>query len=130
MSNVKKVEVKTIPLNTALIFGLIALVVGFLAGNIYNMYKSGSSATAQAPSQNIDAQTSGRMFALEREVENNPGNQAAWLELGNLYFDTGKYQDAIRAYKKHLSLPLTRQSSSIQNTSMPVSTKELSSITM
>jgi cytochrome c-type biogenesis protein CcmH/NrfG len=108
MKKIKEVEVKYVTLNTALIIGLVGLIVGFIGGNIYSLYKSGSMGSRQASisnaAQNIDMEQSGRMLALEREVEKNPGNMAAWLELGNIYFDTGKHQDAIQAYSKFLSL--------------------------
>jgi len=108
MKKVKEVEVKYVTMNTALIIGLIGLVVGFIGGNIYSVYKSGSMGPRQAgmpgSSQNMTMEQSGRMLDLEREVEKNPGNTAAWLELGNLYFDTGKHQDAIQAYSKFLSI--------------------------
>jgi len=104
MTNVKKVEVKTISLNTALIIGLIALLIGFFGGNIYNAYKSGSGGVAQNPARNAPIQDSARMFALEQQLKSNPNNAAAWLELGNLYYDSDKYQDAIRAYTQYLSI--------------------------
>ena len=108
MKKVKEVEVKYVSLNTALIIGLVGLIVGFIGGNIYSLYKSGSLGSRQATipgsSQRISTEQSARMLALEREVERNPESQAAWLELGNLYFDTRKYQDAIRAYNQYLSL--------------------------
>ncbi len=108
MKKVKEVEVKYVTLNTALIIGLVGLIVGFIGGNIYSLYKSGSmrprlSGTPDV-SQNTTMEQSGRMLALEREVEKNPGNTAAWLELGNLYFDTGKHQEAIQAYVKYLEI--------------------------
>jgi tetratricopeptide (TPR) repeat protein len=108
MKKVKEVEVKYVTLNTALIIGLVGLIVGFIGGNIYSLYKSGSmgprQSNIQSSSQDISTAQSARMLSLEREVEKNPGNQVAWLELGNLYFDTGKHQDAIQAYSKYLSL--------------------------
>lgn len=108
MKKVKEVEVKYVTLNTALIIGLIALIVGFIAGNIYSLYKSGSFGPEQSisskPNQTISMDQSSRMLALERDVEKNPKSLAAWLELGNLYFDINKYQDAIRAYTQYLSL--------------------------
>ena len=108
MKKVKEVEVKYITLNTALIIGLVALIVGFILGNVYSLYKSGlmggKSINPTSPSQSVSMEQSGRMLALEREVENNPNSLAAWLELGNIYFDTGKFQDAIQAYSKYLSL--------------------------
>jgi cytochrome c-type biogenesis protein CcmH/NrfG len=108
MKKVKQVEVKYVTLNTALIIGLVGLIVGFITGNIYSLYKSGSMGSRQtiAPSssQSVSTAQSGRMLALEREVENNPDNVAAWLELGNLYFDTNRYNESIQAYSRYLNL--------------------------
>jgi len=108
MKKTEKVEVKYVTLSTALIIGLVGLIVGFLAGNIYSVYKSGpgASGSINMPNsvQNTSLQQSGQIFALEREAEKNPKNQAVWLNLGNLYFDTNKYQDAIRAYNKYIEL--------------------------
>jgi cytochrome c-type biogenesis protein CcmH/NrfG len=107
VKKVKEVEVKYITLNTALIIALVALIAGFILGNVYSLYKSGSlgrqSHSPQGSKQAISMDQSGRMLALEREVENNPSNMAAWLELGNLYFDTGKFGEAIQAYSRYLS---------------------------
>lgn len=107
MNKVKQVEVKYVTMNTAVIIGLVGLIVGFIAGNIYSIYKASSIGTDRAgivdTSQRITEQQSARMLQLEREVEKNPENMATWLELGNLYFDTGKYQDAIRTYNQYLS---------------------------
>jgi tetratricopeptide (TPR) repeat protein len=101
-------KVKHVTLNTTLIIGLACLIVGFIAGNIYSLYKSGSIGTKRAEvvssTQGVSAEQSTRMLMLEREVEKNPDGLASWLELGNLYFDTSKYQDAIRAYTQYLSL--------------------------
>ena len=108
MKKVKQADVKYVTLNTALIIGIVGLIVGFIAGNIYSLYKSGSIGPAQADiprsSPSISMAQSARLLELEREVEKNPSNPAAWLELGNLYFDTGKHQDAIRAYLKYLGM--------------------------
>lgn len=108
MKKTKEVEVKYVSLNTALIIGIIGLIIGFIAGNIYSLYKSGSMGSQQSgisdSSHSVSIDQSGRMLALEREVEKNPDNPAAWLELGNLYFDTNKHTDAIRAYTTYLDL--------------------------
>lgn len=108
MKKVKEVEVKYVTLNTALIIGLVGLIVGFIAGNIYSLYKSGSLGPRQtniaSSAQTVSTEQSARMLVLEREVEKNPGSLSAWLELGNLYFDANKYQDAIRAYTQYLNL--------------------------
>lgn len=104
MTNVKKVEIKTVSLNSALIIGLIALLIGFFGGNIYNAYKSDSAGASQNPARNAPIQDSARMFALEQQLKSNPNNAMAWMELGNLYYDAKKYQDSIRAYTQYLSI--------------------------
>jgi tetratricopeptide (TPR) repeat protein len=108
MKKVKQIEVKYVTLNTALIIGLVGLIIGFIAGNIYSLYKSGTIGPNQAniPSstQSISTAQSARMLSLQREVEKNSNNLQAWLELGNLYFDTNKYSDAIQAYTQYLNL--------------------------
>ena len=45
-----------------------------------------------------------RILALEREVAANPNNADAWAQLGNIWFDTGKYGKAIEAYEKSLAI--------------------------
>ncbi len=40
----------------------------------------------------------------EEEVRQTPENVEAWKHLGNLYFDVGKPEQAIRAYEKALAL--------------------------
>ena len=104
MGTTKKTEIKTVQLNTALIIALIALLIGFFIGNIYDELKSGPDTIKNASNPNSTGQSAARMFALERELEANPGSPSAWLELGNLYFDSNKHQDAIRAYTKYLDL--------------------------
>lgn len=102
MSQTKKTEIKTIQLNSALVIALVALLVGFFIGNIFDELKSGSPSSAASPGQSGDTQRQARMFSLERMLESNPNNPGAWLELGNLYFDSDKPRDAIRAYNTYL----------------------------
>ena len=40
----------------------------------------------------------------EEEVRKDPNDPEAWAHLGNLYYDTGKAQQAINAYEKSLAL--------------------------
>ncbi|MFZ0449337.1 MAG: tetratricopeptide repeat protein [Desulfatiglandaceae bacterium] len=101
--------------NTMLLISFICLAVGFFGGVVYTAYKSGSAVQVpglipqQAQQEGTQEKSAtedqaGEMLALEKEVGNNPANAGAWLRLGNLYFDTNNYQNAIRAYKKFLAL--------------------------
>ncbi|MGB2906973.1 MAG: tetratricopeptide repeat protein [Candidatus Aminicenantaceae bacterium] len=112
MKKQEKVEVQYIKQNTAMTIALVCLIVGFLGGIIYSTYKSGPSGRA-APAQmsapqpaapTMTPQQSQRILSLEKMVSADPKNQNAWLELGNLYFDSGNSQGAIRSYLKYLEM--------------------------
>jgi cytochrome c-type biogenesis protein CcmH/NrfG len=110
------VEIKSISLNTALTAAVVCLVVGFLAGVVYSTYKSGAAGTglpgtaptgaasAAAPSPRLSPQQAERILSLEKQVSADPNDRAAWLELGNLYFDSGNHQGSIRSYREFLEL--------------------------
>jgi len=112
MKKQEKVEVQYIKQNTAMSIALVCLVVGFLGGIIYSTYKSGTGgmtspgrvSAPQPAAPTMTPQQSQRILALEKVVSAEPGNQNAWLELGNLYFDSGNNQGAIRSYLKYLEM--------------------------
>lgn len=90
----------------------IALVTGFLFGVVFGVYKSGpgESILQSMPSQQteknqgISAEIAAKISELEKKVSENPDVIAAWINLGNLYFDTGNHEKAILAYTKSLEL--------------------------
>lgn len=98
---------------TTLVVALIALVVGFLGGVFYSAIQSGPTGpiqTASPPSQqqqqqsDLTSEQARQILALEQEVATNPTNVNAWIQLGNVYFDTDNYAKSIRAYEKSLEL--------------------------
>lgn len=114
---VSRAEGKTVKMETTVIIALVALVVGFFAGEIINLSKPGRSPVAvqtplpaqppsQMPSQmpSLTPQQGQRILELEKEVAGNPANAEAWAELGHLYFDSNDPKQAIRAYQKSLDL--------------------------
>ena len=90
----------------------IAVVVGFFAGVVFGIYKSETgkpprSAMFSQPAekeQKVSAEKAAEIFKLEKITKENPNDVAAWSSLGNLYFDTENYENAIRAYNKSLAL--------------------------
>jgi cytochrome c-type biogenesis protein CcmH/NrfG len=91
---------------TALLVALLALAVGFFGGVFLGVYKSGPSskgmpAGAPAPAQQ---ELQEQIAALEKETRQNASNVAAWIELGNAYFDSDQYERSIQAYRKALDL--------------------------
>ncbi len=90
----------------AIIVTIVALAAGFLSGIVYSAFKSpadssqysGSQSTGQ-PSQNAQQQAN-RILDLEKEVAANPDNIDAMIELGDIYFDSDRYQEAIVTFNK------------------------------
>ena len=90
---------------TMMVVVFVALAVGFLGGVFYSAYKSAPGKDAPPPghSQVSNAQSSG-ISELEKETALHPDNVAAWVQLGNLYFDANQVDKAISAYKRSLAL--------------------------
>ena len=82
------------------------LVVGFFGGVIFSILRQGTPAigqpSVQQPVGTVDR--SRELDALTRETVQNPENKSAWIELGNVYFDTAAHDKAIWAYNKALAL--------------------------
>jgi cytochrome c-type biogenesis protein CcmH/NrfG len=96
---------KYVKKETMLMVAFITFTAGFLAGIAYGLYKGEPRKVARVEQrQAADSQFSSEIAALELEVAKNPANVNTWTQLGNLYFDTNKYDRAIAAYKKSLEL--------------------------
>ncbi|WDP89085.1 MAG: tetratricopeptide repeat protein [Desulfobacter sp.] len=96
---------------------LVAVTLGFLAGASYTSFKlagaggrgqaavkdphAGSQADAQA---RAEASVGAEILKLETFLKENPENAGAWVRLGNLFFDTNRFGDAIDAYEKSLTI--------------------------
>ncbi len=91
---------------TALLISLLALAVGFFGGVFLGVYKSGSGlqGTPAGGSPAAQKELQDQIAALEKESQQNPSNVAAWVELGNAYFDSDQYEKSIQAYRKALDL--------------------------
>ncbi len=96
----------TISRQTAVWLSAAMLVVGFIAGTVFGVFKTsalpaGSPIASPAASANPPAE----MFqAMEAEAARNPQNADAWVRLGNAYFDADHYQKAIEAYERSLAI--------------------------
>ena len=101
---------------TMLWVATITLVVGFLMGVVVTVYKSSSGMPvpsappqsqpppSQAGKQGPSVETAARIFELEKITNQNPNDAEAWIQLGNLYFDSENHEKAINAYQKSLAL--------------------------
>ena len=100
---------------TLMMVTLIAFAIGFFGGVVFTVYKSGSGQPAQVSAKSMPAPTTPakpdvstdtavQIFKLEKITAQNPDDAAAWVQLGNLYFDSSNYEKAIEAYNKSLTL--------------------------
>ena len=91
---------------TAVVYVCLALAVGFIGGIALTIYKldSRQSFTQQQSQQNQQGNRDGMLAALEDEVQRNPANVGAWVQLGHMYFDRDQHAKAIQAYEKSLEL--------------------------
>lgn len=86
-----------------LLIGL-SLLIGFLSGVVFAVYKSPGTIGGQ-PSTVTQEQNGGHdLAAVERQVTATPNDPAAWIHLGNAYFDTDQPAKAIKAYTKAIEL--------------------------
>ncbi len=99
--NLKKVP--TMAKRSTIIIATITFVVGFFSGAGFMFFKT-DSAPSVATTSNTAIDYAQKARELEAEVINTPQNTNAWIQLGHVYFDTNKYDQAIHAYEKALKL--------------------------
>ena len=107
-----KLDSKTVKKETMWMAAFIALVVGFLGGVVFGVYKSGTVTSMQesmisqpaGKEQSVSVESAAQIFELEKMANEKPDDVDTWTKLGNLYFDTGNHTKAIGAYKKSLAL--------------------------
>jgi cytochrome c-type biogenesis protein CcmH/NrfG len=97
---------------------LISLTVGFVSGAAYTSFKLAQDASTAPVHTHAGAKMGGpapstgpaapdvdaRIAELETVVAQNPENATAWSELGHLFFDTNRAEEAIQAYQKSLAI--------------------------
>lgn len=95
---------------TTFFVAFLCLVIGFLGGIVFSVYKSSNTPSqiaapaTQQNTQGLSAEDAQKMVTLEREVAKNPNNADAWTQLGHVYFDSNQFEKAINAYNKSLAL--------------------------
>jgi tetratricopeptide (TPR) repeat protein len=105
---------------TVILYVVIALVVGFVGGatvGILWMTKGTEKkamvqkpqmappgAPAPAPPARDSVEAASQIQTLKEIVKKDPKNLPAWVELGNLYFDTDQPKEAIEAYSQYLAI--------------------------
>lgn len=87
-------------------FVVASLLVGFVAGVAFGIYKSGVIADPHQspPSAGMDVERQQEIDNLKAQTEKNPQDIAAWIQLGHQYFDASLPDEAIGAYEKALAI--------------------------
>ena len=80
----------------------IALLLGFLGGVVYTIYRAPVDDGHQHVQQKQEDQDVNA--SLEKAARDHPGDVQAWIQLGHAYFDTAQAKQAIAAYTKALEL--------------------------
>ena len=96
-------------------FAIGAAIVCFVLGFFVSRFTDGGGVGGSQPSQSIipvqqagpiptqsDATNIDWIAELEKQAKGNPESAIAWTRLGNAYFDSDRYRDAIDAYGKSL----------------------------
>jgi len=105
---------------TAILAIVIAFVVGFVSGATIAILKvkgggekaaimqkpqtSPQMAPMPTPPGPSPADLSLKIQTLKDIVKKDPKNLPAWVELGNLYFDSDQHREAIEAYSQYLAI--------------------------
>lgn len=92
----------------SMLVAVVALIVGLLGG--YLIFSISNAGKLQQPAAAIQAgggspaDYTQRIAQAEKVVAQDPKNLAAWISLGNDYFDTEQTQKSINAYGKALEI--------------------------
>jgi len=101
---------------TMLIVAFCCLIIGFVGGIAFSVYKNVAPTQGQAKTgmqtigmkpvqpEGPTAEQLKHIQHLAEQTSRNPQDNDAWTQLGNAYFDTSEYTAAIQAYKKALDI--------------------------
>jgi tetratricopeptide (TPR) repeat protein len=101
---------------TVMLVVVIAFLVGFISGATVGILWTGKKGEERAamvqkpemppapgPPKPSPVEVASKIKTLKEIVQKDPNNLPAWVELGNLYFDSDQPKEAIEAYSKYLS---------------------------
>jgi len=105
---------------TVILYVVIAFIAGFISGATVAILKGKKEtpraamvqrpqmppqvAEAPEPQGPNPAEVATKVQALKDIVKKDPKNLSAWVDLGNLYFDSNQPQEAIQAYQQSLAI--------------------------
>ena len=92
----------------AVVFGIAGIFFGLLVGWIIGSQQASAppvaapaaTTAAAAPAQSAPALDESRAATLRATAERNPGDAETRVQLGNLYFDAERFEDAVKWYEE------------------------------
>lgn len=110
--NVK--ETDTVTKQTLIGAVVVSLLIGFIGGAVYSSFKLGGTGAAPVSQRGMgspapqeeDASTelAARILQMEQYLKENPKDDQAWAQLGNMLFDSDQYEKSIEAYQTSLEI--------------------------
>ena len=96
----------TVKTENVIWFVVLALLIGFIGGVAFGVYKSGFAGAPHAGSTPaaMDPSRQEAIEELQSRVQQSPQDKDAWIQLGHHYFDLERFDDAIEAYEKALAI--------------------------
>ena len=93
---------------TLLLIASVCLFVGFILGSTVAILKTSKATKIAGPSEESQRGASvdreGEVKLLKTALEKDPNDLPTLIELGNVYFDSDRHQEAIDVYSKALAL--------------------------
>lgn len=101
---------------TVILIVVIAFLAGFITGATVAILKGKKGvetsalqqrpqmAPPSAPPGPSPVEVASKIKTLKEIIQKDPKNLPAWVELGNLYFDSDQPKEAIEAYSKYLAV--------------------------
>jgi len=81
---------------------ILLVTVSFIGGTIFSSFRLAGDAAPM--SQSTGVSRAADLDALKAGALKNKDNAKAWTQLGNAYFDSDQYQNAIEAYEKSVAI--------------------------
>jgi len=103
---------------TVILTAVIAFIVGFITGATVGILKTQKDVqktamvrkpqiapqVAPVPKGPDPMEVASKIQALKDIVQKDPKNLPAWVELGNLYFDSNQTKEALETYSQYLAV--------------------------
>ena len=104
--DIKKHKRKEVTKETVIIVGLVCFIAGYAVNAIIGSFNSPRivSGTGITQPQVTNSPVQSQTELLKERLNTNPEDVSTWINLGNSYFDSDRYEQAIDAYLKALEL--------------------------